>query len=109
MDVWAGSTWRRIITVLTGNSSSAPLDLTGHTASLVVRASPGSSPLYTLSTENGRITVGDMAGTLTLLISSTDTASFAAWDSNGIYELDVTDVGGNVTPLLWGVFRIHTV
>ena len=92
-------TWR--------NEAAALVDLTGYTAEMDVRSTriDSGTQLLTLTTSNGRITLGGAAGTITLTISAADTAALTA--QTGWYDLIVTTSGGTVTRLFEGVFVIN--
>lgn len=78
-----------------------PVDLTGCTARMQVRAKIGAStPLLTLTTENGGISLGGTAGTINLLIDAEDTAALS-WTS-GVYDLEIVHPGGQVRRLMYG-------
>lgn len=67
-------------------SSGTPVDLTGWTAKLQIRPSVDSDILLIeLNTENSRITLGGVAGTVQLSIAASDTALFD-WNQ-GTYDL----------------------
>lgn len=78
-----------------------PVDLTGCTARMQVRAEVASATaLLTLTTENGGISLGGTAGTIELLVDAEDTAAIT-WDS-GVYDLEIVYPGGQVTRLAYG-------
>lgn len=82
----------------TVGSTPQPVDLTGYTASLQIRAFPLSTTiLYDASAD---IVLGGTTGTITLTIDATDTAGFTWF--NGVYDLILTNSGGFVTRLLRG-------
>jgi hypothetical protein len=63
-----------------------------------IRAYPLATPiLYDASSD---ITLGGVAGTITLLIPAADTATFTWWV--GVYDLKLTSSSGVVTRLLEG-------
>ena len=64
-----------------------------------------SSEVLTLTTANGRISLGGAAGTLTLEISATDTANLTPGD--GVYDLELTDANGKVDRILEGTYSIR--
>ena len=64
-----------------------------------------SSEVLTLTTANGRISLGGAAGTLTLEISATDTANLTP--SDGVYDLELTDANGKVDRILEGTYSIR--
>jgi hypothetical protein len=79
-------------------ASSGPVDLTGYTANLQIRAFPLSATI--LFDASGDIVLGGTAGTITLTISATDTANFTWWQ--GVYDLLMTNSAGVSTRLLQG-------
>ncbi len=81
----------------------APYDLTGFTARLQVRETVESTTtLLSLTTENGGITLGDAAGTITLYVSAADTADLD-FDA-AVYDLEIIsdDDPAVVTRILYG-------
>lgn len=83
------------------NSPYTPVDLTGCTARMQIRSKiEATTPLLTLTTENGGISLGGTAGTIELLIDADDTAALT-WTS-GVYDLEVVFPGGQVTRLTYG-------
>ncbi len=60
---------------------------------------PSTTTLHELTTENGGITLGGIAGTIELLITATDTASFNF--SAAVYDLELVN-GVEVTRLIKG-------
>jgi hypothetical protein len=104
------------ITIEQGSTFSLPLtwkdalgslvNLTGYTARLYVREEVESpAPFITLTTENGGITLGGAAGTITLLMSATTTAALA--QTKGVYDLELISGSGVVTRLLEGIVVIR--
>lgn len=76
----------------------APVDLTGYTANMQIRAYPlAATVLYDAS---NNIVLGGTAGTVTLTIPAAATAGFTWWA--GVYDLLLTDPNGIVTRLLNG-------
>jgi hypothetical protein len=73
-NVKQGATYNKVITWLTDN---VPVDLTGATAIMKVKTSKCddtcAEEIISLTTENGRITLGGVLGTITLLITAADT------------------------------------
>jgi len=84
--------------------SSTPFNLTGFSADMKVYA-PGSiaEPIDELSVANGRIILGGTAGTIRLLIPSTDQENYIP---SMRYLLELSDSSGNVTPLIYGNFIV---
>lgn len=82
-----------------------PIDLTGCTARLQVRAEVGSpTVLLTLTTENGGITLGGVSGTVDLLSAPSETATMQ-WDG-GVWDLEIVHPGGDVTRLAEGTMSV---
>ena len=114
-----GETWGRTLTWK--NSAGTPYDLTGYTARMQIRLTADSAtPIIELNTSptaaQGTITLGGVAGTIGLLLSSALSAgmSFAgasigtvqegtdtATGQLGVYDLDLTN-GTVVTTLARG-------
>lgn len=100
-----GATLTKVFTWTTYTTSSTtagaepePVDLTGYTAAMQIRAYPlASTVLYDASSD---ITLGGSAGTITLVIPAATTEGFTWW--SGVYDLLLTDPSGNVTRLLSG-------
>ena len=83
------------------SSAYTPVDLTGCTVRMQIRAKiEATTPLLTLTTENGGISLGGTAGTIELLIDADDTAALT-WTS-GVYDLEIVFPGGQVTRLTYG-------
>jgi hypothetical protein len=101
-----GATWS--VTVTYKDSTGAPINLTGYTARMQVRANVTSNTVIaTLSTtagSEGTITLGGTAGTVDLLISATNTAALTT--GQYVYDLELVSGGGVVTRLLEGNFKV---
>lgn len=93
-----GSTFNKRITWLQDGIAT---NLTGYTAKMQVRAAPDSPVIVELSTENGRITLGGVNGTIDLKIE--DSVIVAA--GNYFYDLDLYSASETYT-LLKGRFQI---
>lgn len=78
-----------------------PVDLTGYTARMQLRASAAADAvLLDLTTENGGITLGATDGTITCTASAAQTAALAF--STAVYDLELVDGDGAVTRLAEG-------
>lgn len=98
----AGATFTQ---VLRWKADGQLVNLTGYTARMQIRPSVASSTLtLALTTENGRIALGGAAGTITLTISATDTATLTA--GRYVYDIELIAAGGTVTRLLQGVLVV---
>lgn len=81
------------------------VNLTGYTARMQVRKTlKADTPILTLTTEDGRITLGGALGTILLEVSATDTAELTA--CCGVYDLELQSIDGNVVRLLEGEIEI---
>jgi hypothetical protein len=77
-----------------------PVNLTGYTARMNIRSTVDATTiLQSLTTENGGIVLGGVAGTVDLLITATETALFTF--RNAVYDLELIS-GTVVTRLLSG-------
>ena len=78
--------------------------LTNHTARMQVRRTIDSTtPLITLTTENGRISINGASGLINLSISAADTAAIT---SSGVYDLEIISSGGLVSRVIQGTFTL---
>lgn len=83
------------------DQNGLPINLTGFTARMQIRETVDSvAVLHELTTENGGLTLGGSAGTITVQISATDTAAFDF--EQAVYDLEVEAANGGVTRLLRG-------
>jgi len=83
----------------TVGSAPGPVDLTGYTAAMQIRAFVNpTAPLYYDATSH--LTLGTTNGEINLYIPASDTETFTWW--KGFYDLLLTDSSGNVTRLLQG-------
>jgi hypothetical protein len=82
----------------TVGATSGPVDLTGYTAMLQIRAFPLSTTILYDASSN--IALGTTNGTITLTIPASATAAFTWW--NGVYDLLLTSSAGVSTRLLQG-------
>lgn len=97
-----GATFQRVITYQ--GSDGVAVNLTGYTARMQVRTDHESATvLLSLTTENGGITLGGAAGTVTLLGTATQTAALEAGEH--VYDLELV-TGSVVTRLIQGCFVV---
>jgi hypothetical protein len=86
------------------NNNNTPLNLTGYTGVMTVRPFVGASTTTVVaSTANGRMTLGGIAGTVTVLIDATTTGAIGA--GRYAYDLVLTS-GTTVTRYLEGKFIV---
>lgn len=81
-----------------------PVDMTGYTARMHVKDKIGGVLLLSLTTENGGITLDNVAKTITLLVSALDTAAIT-WKA-GVYDLEMVSALGVVTELYSGKITV---
>jgi hypothetical protein len=85
-------------------SEYEPYVLTDHTARMQVRRTiESTTPLITLTTENGRISINGASGLINLSISAEDTAAIT---SSGVYDLEIISSGGLVSRVIQGTFTL---
>jgi hypothetical protein len=95
-----GATYSVVITYK--NSNGTPINLTNYTARMQLRASYASAAAaLTLTTENGRITLGGALGTITLNVEAATMETLEA--KTYVYDLELVD-GSTVIRLLQGLF-----
>jgi len=87
------------------DSSGTAVNVTCYTARMQIRKTVDATTIiWTLTTENGRITVGGANGLITLLVSAADTAALTTFC--GVYDLEVISPAGVVTRLLEGQVEV---
>lgn len=107
LTIYQGATFRKRLR-WSDKATSTPIDLTGCTARMQVRAEKESpTALLSLSTENGGIALGGAAGTVDLYVGATATAAIT-WES-GLFDLEVVHPGAlpdDVTRLAEGSISV---
>lgn len=92
------------------DSGGTPVPLAGYTARMQIRRTVDEEgdPILSLTTANGRITLGPGDGEILLEISATDTASLPATlsDRKWRYDLEMVPAGGAVRRLMQGKFVV---
>lgn len=79
--------------------SNTPIDITGYTARAKIRPSYAKAAIVELTTENGGITLGGAAGTVTVLIEASVTETLPGLAA--IYDLELVN-GTEVIRLVEG-------
>lgn len=82
----------------------SPIDVTGYSSRLVIKKSPQLDAAAEFTVANGRVVIGSSDGLISFSADSSDTVSWSA--GNYVYELMVTDAGGNDISVLTGLCRI---
>lgn len=104
MVVDQGATLSRTITWK--DSAKNPIDLTGYSARMQVRANvTATTTVIELTTANSRIALGGVAGTVTLTVSAADTAAVPA--GRYVYDLELVSGSGVVNRLIMGNFVVR--
>lgn len=99
-----GATFSRVLTWK--DSTNTAINLTGYTARMHIRQEyESTSIVLTLTTENGRISLGGAAGTVTLTIDATTMAAVTA--KTYVYDLELVSGAGVVTRLVMGTFTVR--
>jgi hypothetical protein len=97
-----GATFERVITWKDANDDV--IDLTGYEARMMVRENiTSAAPFVSLDDTDG-ITLGGVAGTISILLTATQTAAIA--QTSGVYDLELESPAGKVTRLLEGTVII---
>jgi hypothetical protein len=95
-----GATYSVVITYK--NTAGTPINLTGYTARMQLRASyTSTTAALSLTTENGRIVLGGALGTITLLVEAATMETLEA--KTYVYDLELIN-GSTVIRLLQGLF-----
>lgn len=96
-----GATFDYVITFYSDSSGTIPFDLTGYTARMDIKNNiDDATAIISLTTDNGRITLGGVNGTVQLVVSATDTAALNF--ERGVYDLELQSGSGVVTRLIQG-------
>lgn len=100
-----GQTYRVSDGTIAPRSDMVPTDLTGSTARMHARGKVGdAAALLTLTTENGGVTLGGTAGTITIYLSAVQTAALG-W-KGAVYDLEVVHSNGDVRRLFAGSISV---
>ena len=99
-----GATFQRVVTWR--DADGVAQNLTNFTARMQVRDTTDDTdgPVLTLTTENSRITLGGVSGTIALLVDATTMAAVAA--GQYVYDMELVSSAGVVTRLVQGTFVV---
>ena len=98
-----GATFSRVLTYK--DDAGSAVNLTGYTARMQVRDTYDAAGVaLNLTTENGGITLGGTAGTITLAAAATATAAIEA--KPYVYDLELVS-GSVVSRLIQGTFNVR--
>ena len=82
-----------------------PLDVTGFTANLQVRAAAtDASPAFEFKNANSRVTIGTTDGLITFSMTATDSAALTLGDY--VYALEIIDATSKNIPVMSGKFKV---
>lgn len=100
--IYQGATYLdKFVWKVKNKAVKTPVDLTGATARMHIRQNQKSETiLVELTTENGRIVLGGVEGTIELQIEDDATDTFT-WTS-GVYDLEIKFADGFVRRLMQG-------
>ena len=105
--IYQGATFRKRLR-WSDKATGTPIDLTGCTARMQVRAETSApAVLLDLTTENGGITLGGAAGTIDLYVGATATAAIN-WEG-GVFDLEIIHPGAlpdDVTRIVQGTVSV---
>ena len=87
-------------TITWKDANNVAINLTGYTARMDVKKDVDSAAIISLTTANGRIALGGVAGTITLAVLAADTDPLIT--GNYRYDLELVSGSGVVTRLLEG-------
>jgi hypothetical protein len=105
LQVDQGATFRQSFLWRQGAAGSAPQDLTGYTGRMQIRQHALSdTAMHTLTTENGGITLGGVAGTVQLHIPASITSTLPGQQL--VYDLEMTAPNGDVIRFLQGAVNV---
>jgi hypothetical protein len=96
-----GATWDQ---TLTWSIDGAPVDLSGFSARMMVRASVAAPTAILVLDDVAGIDLGGVAGTIRLSRSAAQTSAIPA--GSFVYDLELVSASGFVTRLLEGAFRV---
>lgn len=89
---------------LTWKPDGVLANLTGYSASMEIITSEEETLLLSLTTDNGKIVLGGTNGTIQPLISDQEMSALPR--GLHLYDLYLTNAGGDVIPLLEGIFEV---
>ncbi|MBX9877643.1 MAG: hypothetical protein K2Y22_04225 [Candidatus Obscuribacterales bacterium] len=84
-------------------SDGTPVDMTGWTAKLQIRKSPGSATLYETLTEVAGITIDTVTGRVSWIIHTEDTAVWTF--SKAVWDLKLIDASDDERVIIEGAIR----
>ena len=109
--IWQGASFIETLAIYTDAAGVTPKDLTGYTASMIIRDKPNGTVLITMTDANGKIAFTDRAnGKLTLQLTPAETDPTAITWKGAVYDLTITKTSTGVTDaLLYGAIKVQGV
>lgn len=99
-----GATFLRTISLK--SSKKLPVALTNYTGRMHIRETVSATEIIeTQTTENGRITIGASAGTVSILIPPTDMEEITP--GTYVYDVEIESPDGEVTRVVNGKFTVR--
>mgnify|MGYP007077436155 CR=1 FL=1 len=98
-----GETWNLSMTWYTDSTKTTEVDLTGYTGRMKIKESFDGADILELTTANGKITLGGVAGTISLDLTEADTTSLEP--RSYVYDLELV-VGSTVKRLIEGTINV---
>lgn len=87
--------------------SATPIDVTGFSARLTIRANYNSAnPTADFTVANGRVIVGGVDGRIRFVMSAAQSSELVA-PFTGVYEVEITDTAGKVYRAVYGTATIE--
>jgi hypothetical protein len=96
-EVWRGATFRVPLTLWQDAAMTNPYNLAGYSGEMLIKDKLGGTVI-------GTVEVSFLANVITLLADDETTATWA-WQT-GVYELKLTQPGGDVDVLFYGNFTV---
>lgn len=90
--------------VLWNSAAGTPVDLTGYSAHMQIRKADDAMAVMADLTDISGLTLGGLAGTIDILLTSAQTAAFDTW--RAVYDLTLIAPSGDRTRLLEGAVTI---
>ncbi len=84
--------------------NGTPVNLTGYSADMQVRAATDTAIVVELSTTNGKAVIAESLGQVTLTLTPAQTTALTP--GAYIYDLNLTSAAGDVTKILAGNFAV---
>ncbi len=98
-----GAFWQRSLKLF--NPDESLYNLTGHTARMHLRREiKAPNPVVSLTTENGRITLGGTTGVITLTLEASDTALIT---HDCVYDLEIINQIGKPFRVIQGNIKLN--